>query len=108
MKLPYRYIGSWPIFCVVWVVICLSGLGVCAVLFERSYCVGCYVLCLVVDILFSVGCRSRDLLYMYLTVAYLCCIGWLEVKGVMVSVNVGFLNMAVLKPVGVLHIDRTR
>jgi len=47
-------------------------------------------------------------LYRYLTVAYLCCIGWLEVKGMMVSVNVGFLNMAVLKPVGVLHIDRSR
>jgi len=42
-----------------------------------------------------------------MTVAYLCYIGWLEVKG-MVSVNVGFLNMAVLKPVGVLHIDRSR
>ena len=34
-------------FCVVWVVICLSGLGVgvCVVLLGRSYCVGCYVLC---------------------------------------------------------------
>ena len=29
-------------------------------------------------------------------------------NGMMVSVNVGFLNMAVLKPVGVLHIDRSR
>ena len=29
-------------------------------------------------------------------------------KGMMVSVNVGFLNMAVLKPVDVLHIDRSR
>ena len=47
-------------FCVVWVVICLYGLGVCAVLLERSYCVGCYVLCLVlVGILFAVGCRGR-------------------------------------------------
>ena len=26
----------------------------------------------------------------------------------MVSVNVGFLNMAVLRPVGFLHIDRSR
>jgi len=29
-------------------------------------------------------------------------VGWLEVKGMMVSVNVGFLNMAVLMFVGVL------
>jgi len=47
-------------------------------------------------------------LYRYLTVAYLCCVGWLEVNGMMLSVNVGFLNMAVLKPVDVLHIDRSR
>jgi len=36
-------------FCVVWVVICLPGLGVgglCGFI-ERNYCVGCYVLCLV-------------------------------------------------------------
>ena len=29
-------------------------------------------------------------------------------KGIMVSVNVGFLNMAVLKLVGVPRIDRSR
>ena len=29
-------------------------------------------------------------------------------NGMMVSVNVGFLNMAVLKPVGGLHNDRSR
>lgn len=37
--------------------------------------------------------------------AYLCCVGRLEMKCMMVSVNVGFLNMAVLMPVGVLRID---
>jgi len=47
-------------------------------------------------------------LYRYLTAAYLCCIGWLEVNGMVVSVNVGFLKMAVLKPVGVLCKDRSR
>jgi len=45
---------------------------------------------------------------MYLTAAYLCCMGWLEVNGMMVSVNVGFLKMPVLKPVGVLCMDRSR
>ena len=47
-------------------------------------------------------------MYRYLTVAYLRCMGWLEVKGMMVSVNVGFLNMAVLMPVIVLRIDMSR
>jgi len=41
-------------------------------------------------------------------VAYLCCMGWLDVNGMMVSVNVGFLKMAVLKPVGVLCVDKSR
>ena len=45
---------------------------------------------------------------MYLTAAYLCCMGWLDVNGMMVSVNVGFLKMAVLKPVGFLCMDRSR
>ena len=47
-------------------------------------------------------------MYRYLTVAYLCCVGWLEVNSMMVSVNVGFLKVAVFKPVDVLHIDRSR
>jgi hypothetical protein len=34
--------------------------------------------------------------------------GCLDVNGTMVSVNVGFLNMAVLKPVGVLCMNRSR
>jgi len=77
-------------------------LGVGAALSEMSCFVGCYVLCLVlVGILLAVGCR-------YLTIAYLCCMGWLEVKGMVVSVNVGFPNMAVLKLVGILRIDRSR
>ena len=41
-------------------------------------------------------------------VVHLCCIGWLEVNGIMVCVNVGFQKMAVLKPVGVLCMDRSR
>jgi len=41
-------------------------------------------------------------------VAYLCCMGWLDVNGMMVSVNVDFLKMVVLKPAGVLYMDRSR
>ena len=68
LKMFVMYEVSLPMFvkqahfCVVWVVICLSGLGVgvCAILLERGYCVGCSVLCLVlVNILFAVGCRIR-------------------------------------------------
>ena len=45
-------------FCVVWVVMSLSGLGVDVVLLGRSYCEGCYVLRLVlIGIPFAVGCR---------------------------------------------------
>ena len=57
--------------------------------------------------LYFLYCRLYDssLLYRYLTVAYLCCIGWLEVNSMMVSVKVGFLKIAVLKPVSVLRID---
>ena len=46
-----------------------------------------------------------SLLYRNLTVAYLWCVGWLEVERMMVSVNVGFLNMAVLMFVRVLCMD---
>jgi hypothetical protein len=35
-------------------------------------------------------------------VAYLCCVGWLESKGMIESVEVGFLYMDVLIFVGVL------
>jgi len=49
-----------------------------------------------------------SLLYKNLTVAYLRCVGWLEVKGMMVSVNVGFLNVAVLMFVGVLCKDMSK
>jgi hypothetical protein len=41
-------------------------------------------------------------------VAYSWCVGWLEVKGIMVSVNVGFLYMDVFRFVGVLCIDMSR
>jgi hypothetical protein len=45
-------------FCVVWVVMSLSGLGVDVVLLGRGYCEGCDVLRLVlIGIAFAVGCR---------------------------------------------------
>jgi hypothetical protein len=46
-----------------------------------------------------------SLLYRNRTVAYLCCVRWLEVYGIMVSVKVGYLYMEVFKPVGVLCMD---
>ena len=49
-----------------------------------------------------------SLLYRNLTVVYLWCVGWLEVKRMMVSVNVGFLNMEVFMFVGVLRMDMSR
>ena len=49
-----------------------------------------------------------SLLYRNLTVAYLWRVGWLEVKGMTVSINVGFLNMVVLMFVGVLRMDMSR
>ena len=59
---------------------------------------------------YSLYCKLYEfsLVYNYLTAAYLCCIGWLEVYGMMVFVNVDFLYMAVLKPVVVLRIDKSR
>jgi hypothetical protein len=39
------------------------------------------------------------------TAAYLCCEGWLEVYGMMVSVKEGFLYIEVFRPVGVLCKD---
>ena len=38
--------------------------------------------------------------YRNFTVAYLCCVGWLEVYGMIVPVKVGFLYMEVFMPVG--------
>jgi hypothetical protein len=49
-----------------------------------------------------------SLLYRNLIVAYLWCVGWLEVNRIMLSVNVGFLNMAVLMFVSVLCMDMSR
>jgi hypothetical protein len=43
-----------------------------------------------------------SLFYRYRIAAYLCCVGWFEVYGIMVSVKVGFLYMEVFMPVGVL------
>ena len=40
--------------------------------------------------------------------AYLCWVGWLEVYGMIVSVNVGFLCTAVLQFVGVLWMVESR
>lgn len=41
----------------------------------------------------SSSCKTYDfnLSYKNLMAAYLCCVGWFEVYGIMVSVNVGFL-----------------
>jgi hypothetical protein len=45
----------------------------------------------------SCSCFCRlyvlSLWYRNLIAAYLCCVGWLDVYGMMVSVKVGFLNM---------------
>jgi hypothetical protein len=49
-----------------------------------------------------------SLLYRNFTVAYLCCMGWLEVYEMMVSVKVGFLYVEVFMPVGVLCMDMSR
>jgi hypothetical protein len=38
-------------------------------------------------------------LYKNLTAANLCWMGWLDVYGMIVSVNVGFLYMDILQPV---------
>jgi len=46
--------------------------------------------------------------YRNLTAAYLCCVGWLDVYGIMVSVKVGFLNMDIFRPVGDLWMDTSR
>ena len=46
--------------------------------------------------------------YRNLIAAYLCCVGWLDVYGMMVLVKVGFLNMDVLRPVGDLWMDTSR
>ena len=43
---------------------------------------------------YSSGCKLYvcSLLYRNLTAAYLCCEGWLDVYGIIVSVYVGFLK----------------
>jgi len=40
--------------------------------------------------------------------AYLCCIGWLEVYGMIVSVNVGYLKTPMFTLVGVLWLVMSR
>ena len=49
-----------------------------------------------------------NLLYRNLIVAYLCWVGWLEIYGMTVSVNVGFLYTAILQLVWVLLIVMSR
>ena len=49
-----------------------------------------------------------SLLYRNHIVAYLCLVGWLEVYGMIVSVNAGFLCMAILQSVWVLLIVMSR
>jgi len=48
------------------------------------------------------------LLQRNLTVACLCWVGWLEVYGMIVSVNLGFLSMVILQFVGVLWMVTSR
>ena len=43
-----------------------------------------------------------SLLYKNLTAANLCWVGWLDVYGIIVSANVGFLCMDIVQSVGVL------
>jgi len=47
-------------------------------------------------------------LYRNLIAAYLCCVSWFEVYGLMVSVNVGFLWTEIFTFVGVLWIVMSR
>jgi len=60
----------------------------------------------------SCSCFCRlyvlSLWYRNLIAAYLCCVGWLDVYGKMVSMKVGFLNMDVFRPVGDLWMDTSR
>ena len=51
---------------------------------------------------------ESSLLKRNLTAAYLCCAVWLEVYGMMESVNVGFLYMDVVVPVGFLCMVKSR
>ena len=98
-------------FCVVCGGACLFGLGVLGLCGFIGKILLCRMLCIMICLSwYSLCCKLYEfsLLYKYLTAAYLCCMGWLEVNGMMVSVKVGFLNMAVLKPVGVLRIDKAR
>ena len=73
--------------------------------------IGKELLCRMLCIMLS-SCWFRllelSMLYRYLAVAYLYCTGWLDVKGMMMSVNVGFLNMVAFRLVGVLFIDMSR
>ena len=96
-------------FCVLWVDFCLSQLGVgglCGFIGKELLC---RVLCIMLSS-FWYSCWFRllelSLLYRYLTVAYLRCVGWLD--GMMMSLNVGFLNMAAFRLVGVLFFDSSR
>ena len=98
-------------FCVVCEDAFLFGLGVLGLCGFIGKVLLCRMLCIMFSLSwYSLCCKLYEfsLLYKYLTAAYLCCIGWLEAYGMMVSVNVRFLYMAVLKPVGVLHIDKSR
>ena len=85
------------------------GFLVFGLVVERSYYVGCSGLRFPL-----VGIRSpvagKSLVYCRgtLMAAYLCCVGWLEVYGMIVSVNVGFLKTPMLTLVGVLRMVMSR
>jgi hypothetical protein len=53
----------------------------------------CRMLWMISSCWYSAGCSWQVFrrLYRNLTAAYLCCVGWFEVYGIMLSVKVGFL-----------------
>ena len=62
------------------------------VVLGRNCCAGCYGWCLLLaGIHLLVKLYVFNLLYRNLTAAYLCCVGWLDMYGIMVSVKVSFL-----------------
>jgi hypothetical protein len=99
----------WPIFlCCEWVFfLCVAGLGTLVFDWES-------VIVEDVDVSsswsWSCFCRLYVLCLWYrnFIAAYLCCEGWLDVYGMMVSVKVGFLNMDVFRPVGDLWVDMSK
>ena len=72
--------------------------------------IGKVLLCISSSCWYSAGCSWYVFrrLYRNLTAACLFCVGWFEVYGIMVSVNVGFLYTEIFTFDGVLWIDMSR